>query len=225
MDDEKPATGTPDTEERRSSSGAQRTSKLNSKQLAFCREYMVDHNGARSAIRAGYSAATARQIGSQLLANINVSNEIARLEALALRRHDITQDRVLAELAKLGFANMQDFVRLTPDGDPVVDLSDVSRAKFAAITELTVEDFTDGRGENARDVRRIKVKMADKTKALENIAKHLGMLKDRTEISGPNGGPIQTEDVAKEKLIDKLLAALDKRDSVQAQRTAEGGVQ
>lgn len=36
----------------------------------------------------------------------------------------------------------------------------------------------------------IEVKVHDQAKALENVARHLGMFKDRVEHSGPNGGPI-----------------------------------
>jgi Tn3 transposase DDE domain len=59
---------------------------------------------------------------------------------------------VVAELAKLGFANMLDFMRPGKDGDPHLDFSALTRDQAAALAEVTVDDFVDGRGEGARDV-------------------------------------------------------------------------
>lgn len=39
----------------------------------------------------------------------------------------------------------------------------------------------------------IEIKMQDQGKALENVARHLGMFTDRVEHTGKDGGPIQTE--------------------------------
>lgn len=37
------------------------------------------------------------------------------------------------------------------------------------------------------------VKTLDRAKALENVARHLGMFKDQMELTGKNGGPIETK--------------------------------
>jgi phage terminase small subunit len=95
-------------------------------------------------------------------------------------RTEITSDRVLNELAKIGFANMADYVQIV-GGEPVIDLSSMTRDQAAAINEVTVEDFKDGRGEDARDVRRVKFKLSDKRAALVDIGKHLGMFKDKDD--------------------------------------------
>lgn len=54
----------------------------------------------------------------------------------------------------------------------------------------------------------LEVKMHDQMAALEKVARHLGMFKDRTEISGPNGGPIQTESRKLQDMTDDELLAL-----------------
>jgi hypothetical protein len=57
----------------------------------------------------------------------------------------------------------------------------------------------------------LKVLMADQDKALENVARHLGMFTDRVEHTGKNGGPIQTESTVRQdlsKLTDEQLAQL-----------------
>lgn len=54
---------------------------LSPKQAAFVREYMVDHNGTQAAIRAGYSARTANEQASRLLANVNIAKAVAKAQA------------------------------------------------------------------------------------------------------------------------------------------------
>jgi hypothetical protein len=54
----------------------------------------------------------------------------------------------------------------------------------------------------------LKVLTRDQDAALANISRYLGMLKDRTEISGPNGGPLPLAHIRAEDLSDDQLAAL-----------------
>jgi phage terminase small subunit len=51
-----------------------------------------------------------------------------------------------------------------------------------------------------------KIKLADKKGALDSLAKFLGMFVEKTEISGPNGGPIVTQ--TKEQRDAAVAAAL-----------------
>jgi phage terminase small subunit len=75
-------------------------------------------------------------------------------------------------------------MRANPNGDPYLDFSKLTRDQAAALVEVTVEDFKDGRGDAARDVRRIKFKLADKRAALVDLGKHLGMFVEKHELSG-----------------------------------------
>lgn len=165
---------------------------LTPKQERFVAEYLIDLNATQAAIRAGYSAKTASSQGERLLRNVEVAKAMQAAMKAREQRTEITQDRVLKELAKLGFANMQDYMSVTQEGEPFADLSKLTRDQAAAITEFTVEDFTEGRGDDARDVRRVKFKLADKRAALVDIGKHLGMFKDKLELTGKAGGPVET---------------------------------
>jgi hypothetical protein len=69
-----------------------------------------------------------------------------------------------------------------------------TRDQAAALVEVTVDDFRDGRGEDARNVRRIRFKLADKRAALVDLGKHFSFFKERIEHSGPGGGPIETRE-------------------------------
>jgi phage terminase small subunit len=165
---------------------------LTAKQAKFVREYLIDLNATQAAIRSGYSEKTAKVIGSENLTKPDISAAISDAQAKMAEKTGITAERVLSELALLGFCNMQDYMRAGSDGDPYLDFSQLTREQAAALAEVTVEDFKEGRGKDARDIRRVKFKLADKRAALVDIGKHIGMFRDRVEHTGPDGGPIQT---------------------------------
>ena len=50
------------------------------KQQRFCEEYVIDLNGTQAAIRAGYSAKTANEQSSQLLAKLHIQDCIKGLQ-------------------------------------------------------------------------------------------------------------------------------------------------
>jgi phage terminase small subunit len=131
----------------------------------------------------------------------------AAATARAVTKLAVTKERVLAELAKLAFANMLDYLKIGPDGDPVLHFAKLTRDQAAALTEVTVEDYLDGRGEDAREVRKVKFKLADKRGPLVDLGKHLGLFKERVEHSGPDG-PVkvkQYSDIEAARLIGRLL--------------------
>jgi phage terminase small subunit len=156
---------------------------LTDKQQRFVDEYLIDLNATQAAIRSGYSERTAEQQASRLLRNVKVRAEVAKRQNAIAAKLEITQERIATELAKIGFANMQNYLSCTSEGDPFLDLSMLTEEQAAAIAEVTVEDFKEGRGEDARDVRKVKLKLNDKRAALVDLGRHLGMFKDRLEVS------------------------------------------
>jgi len=54
----------------------------------------------------------------------------------------------------------------------------------------------------------IEIKTRDQDKALDNIAKFLGMIVNKNEIAGPGGGPISTVNFTAEDLTDDQIAQL-----------------
>lgn len=165
-----------------------KASALTPRQACFVQEYLVDLNATQAAIRAGYSRRGATAQGSRLLANAKVAAKLSTAQAKRAERVEISADMVLRELALIGFANMGDYMRATTGGDPYLDFADLSREQTAVLSEVTIEDFTDGRGDDAREVKRVKFKLCDKRAALVDIGKHLGMFVDR--IGDPDGKPL-----------------------------------
>lgn len=146
---------------------------LTPKRRRFVEEYRVDWNATQAAIRAGYSPKTANEQGSQLLAKLSIQEALAEVMAEDSARCQVRYEDVIAEVVKIGFVNIMDFMHIGDDGEPLVDLSNLTRAQAAGLVSFEVEDYKDGRGENARDVRRVKIRVADKVRPLTELLKLL----------------------------------------------------
>jgi phage terminase small subunit len=126
------------------------------------------------------SSRTAAEVAfSRLLKNAKFSARIAELAEQAAQGAVMTAQEALVELTRLARANMQDYMRVGPDGDPVLDYSKLTRDQAAALQEVTVDTYTDGRGDDAREVKRVKFKLADKLRALELIGKHHALFTEK----------------------------------------------
>jgi phage terminase small subunit len=165
-------------------------------------------------VAAGYrvSDESSKPAASRLIKKPEVRGRIQELLEESAKAAGITITRVFVELGKLGFANMDDYVKRQGDGTAYVDLSKVDRDQMAAVSEITVDEYQDGRGEDARPVKRVKFKLSDKRAALADIGKHLGMFKEKVEHSGPDGGPIEVrDDMDLARRVAFMLASADSK--------------
>lgn len=151
---------------------------MSEKRKNFVREYLIDLNGTQAAIRAGYSPKTAIQQGSRLLTYADVKEAITEAQAKRATKSGITQERVLAELAKVGFASMRSFITIDQDGEAVIDLSATPDDGLDALSEVQTETRTERGSDGATVTRKTRIKLHDKLAALDKIARHLGMFKD-----------------------------------------------
>jgi phage terminase small subunit len=85
--------------------------KLTQKQKRFCEQYLVDNNATQAAKRAGYSKKTASSIGSENRKKPKIQRYISQLKKARNLRTQVTADRVLQELAKIGFAKAEKGVK------------------------------------------------------------------------------------------------------------------
>lgn len=182
---------------------------LNDKQRQFCAEYIVDLNGTQAAIRAGYSAKTARAIAQELLVKPEVVAKVQALMDERASRTQVTADRVITEVARLGFADLR---KLFDDKGALLPVDQWPDDIAPAVSSVEVDELFEGFGDNRVQVGYTKkVKLWDKGKALEMLGRHLKLFVDRTEHTGPNGGPIETRDdgIDLSKLTDDELQQLE----------------
>ena len=154
---------------------------LTAKQQRFVEEFLVDGNATQAAIRAGYSERTARSIAQENLTRPDIATAIATGQRARSTHLGTTADDIARELVKLGFANMADYLTVGEDGQPTLDWSQLTRDQAAALQEVTVDEYVDGAGDDAREVR---FKLGDKRSSLVDLAKLLGFWKERHEVTG-----------------------------------------
>lgn len=152
--------------------------KLTERQKLFCDEYLVDLNVTQAAIRAGYSAYYADKRAYTLLENTEIKEYIDKRMADRQKRTEITQDIVLEELRRIALAKPTDFFNVEDMGRykqvNIIPTKDIPEDKVGAIASIK-------QGANG-----IEVKLHDRLKALELIGRHLGMFKDKVEITDGN---------------------------------------
>lgn len=158
-----------------------RDEKMLTRQEAEFVGYYIEGGGARGSVaacarKAGFSS------GSGLLQRPHIRAEIKKRLGRVMAKKEVTAERVIEEFAKIAFANIDDFV-----DDEYRIQSRPSRKKMAAVQEVTTETYYEGRGEDAEQVKRVKLKMYSKLDALNSLARHFGLFNDKLEVSGDLG--------------------------------------
>lgn len=167
--------------------------KLTPKQKAFADEYLIDLNATQAAIRAGYSEKTAKEIGCENLTKPNIAEYIAERQAEREKRTEITQDKVLREIAIIAFAKATDFAKvvekratLTVEGEqiPLYD-ADGNPLMYRDIELVLTEELTEEQQKAIAVIKRgrdgLEVRPYDKLKALDMLGRHLGMWDKKEE--------------------------------------------
>lgn len=156
----------------------------------FAQEYMVDLN-ATAAYRRTYpkaGAKSAEAAGPRLLGKVRVAARIAALQEERIARTQISADRVIAELARLGFSDMRDFTEWGPSGVTLKDSSTLTEDQARCVAEVS-----ETTGEKSGSLR---FKLHDKLGALVKLGQHLGVrFVERHEHTGKDGQPLPSPQV------------------------------
>lgn len=152
---------------------------LTEKQARFVAEYLVDLNATQAAIRAGYSEKTAEVIGYENLRKPQIQEAIQVAMDARAKRTEITQDRVLQELAAIGFSRTTDFIRIDQMGHVILTPTD----ELTEDQQRAIAGIKDGKFG-------VELKLHDKLRALEKLGEHLGMFsgKDAQDKEPPDDG-------------------------------------
>ncbi len=160
------------------------------------------------------NAKTCGEKAARLHAKPAIKQRIAEIKAQLAVKTPITAQRVLEEMAKIAFSNIGDFFDLDENGVPRINMAKVTKDQMAIVSEITIEEKN---GEP-----KVRFKLHDKRAALSDLGKHFGLFKDKLEVSGPDGGPIKTQNS-----FEVSLLAKDEREMLKqllliaAQRKAE----
>ena len=155
------------------------------KQRRFVQEYLVDLNATAAAKRAGYSEKTAYSMGQRLLKNVEIQAAIQKRRGELQDKLEITQERVIAELAKVAFANGTMYAKVTGGNVVLIETDRLTEDQRAAVSGIKEGKFG------------IEVSTYDKVKALELLGKYLGAF------DGGGGRPKGTEN----NLLEAIMGA------------------
>jgi phage terminase small subunit len=153
-------------------------------------EYLVDLNATQAAIRAGYSQNTATAIGAENLTKPDIAAAIKSAMDERAARTEITADRVLKELAKLGFSDIRRAISWRANVTGMVEQEDGTE-RLAVTNEVALIDSDKIDDDTAAAVAEIsqtaqgglKIKFHDKKGALVEIGRHLGMFTDKVDVA------------------------------------------
>lgn len=142
-------------------------------------EYLIDLNATQAAIRAGYSQKTAGQIGEQNLKKLEIAEAIKAAMEKRADRNSVTQDEVISGLRELRDMAM---------GKKPMRVTEILRVSGKPPKTIEID---------------VKVFEAAAAKgALELLGKHIGMFKEKVELTGANGGPVETVSRVTRTIVD-----------------------
>jgi len=151
----------------------------------------------KSYVQAGYKPGEAA--AWRCRSRADVSARIDEIMGAAAAKNDVTVERVVAELAKIGFASADDFFDWGPDGVTIRDKSDLTPEQRAVVSEVMEQPGEFG--------STIKIKLYDKPGALEKLGRYLGMFREKVELDAN----LNVKDVSPRERIASRIAGLAAR--------------
>ena len=168
--------------------------KLTPKQKRFCDEYLIDLNATQAAIRAGYSKKTARSTANENMTKPDIQAYLSKKMQKRAERTEITQDRVLQEIALIAFSKASDYAEVVEKDLNVevnghvttIEDADGNPVKYRTVEPKLTADLTEDQKKALAVIKKgrdgFEIKPYDKLKALEMLGRHLGMFNDEAEV-------------------------------------------
>ncbi len=181
--------------------GGSRTQCLTARQTRFVEEYLIDLNATQAAVRAGYSEKSAYSLGQRLLKHPDVAKAIDAAIQERTERLGLQADDVVLELRRIAFSDIIDYMEWDSSTVRVKKSHEIPAEARRAIAGMT-------RSANGS----VQVKLHGKVRALEMLAKHLGMYEIRREPTSRVGDVSVLTDEELTEIIERETAALAASD-------------
>lgn len=189
-----------------------KNTELNDKQQLFCIYYIRCFNATKAYQKAyGCDYTTAMVNGSQLLRNPKVKDEILRLKQERLNREFLSESDIFQKYMDIAFADVTDFVEF---GNEEMDvLLDTGERKTITVSYVNIKNNADVDGTIISEVSKgkdgVKVKLADRMKALQWLTDHMDLATDKQKAEiALLRAKVQTDD-SEEIADDGFLEALN----------------
>lgn len=147
------------------------------RELLVLKYFELDFNKVAAARACGYKGPE-RQL-SELFRHPETVRLIEERKAKLREKHELNEEWVISRLMKIADASLGDVL---VDMGPEADLLKLTKEQRYALAEYKSEIYVDGKGDNARDVKRVSVKLADKLGALRDLGRRLGLFQDNVKL-------------------------------------------
>lgn len=172
--------------------------RMTPKEVAFVREYLIDLNATQAAIRAGYSAKSANVQANEIMQKARVKAALESAMAARAEKTGLTAERVLQEIQTMAFYDPADLVAVmrelgagdeVDESDGIVEIGGKRYVLEGITGPLAIRKLPEGIrraivGWGYDRNQNFTIKLADKSKALDQLARHLSLYKDTLEIGG-----------------------------------------
>ena len=184
-------------------------------QKRFADEYLIDLNATR-AYKVAYPNCkkdeTASAAGSRMLGNVKVKQYIESKQKELEEKSGVTQQRIIEELAGIAFSNGTDFAQIVEKEykqdifDKEGNYKGTETRKYKTLELTETNKLTDAQKSAIAGIKEtangLEIKTNDKVKALELLGKHLGMFREKIEISKSSEDTIKEIDEYIKRKVD-----------------------
>jgi phage terminase small subunit len=168
-------------------------------------------NQTKAALMIGCPPAGAATRGCNFMKMEHIKSAIAVHVDQMVKTYDITTENILSKLRSLAYTGMSKFARkeyrncagcqgkkcescnfegIVPTGELRLDFSDATDDELDALTELVIEEYQEGKGDQAKQVKKTRIKM-DRRGALDLLGKYKEMWTDKLSLQNPDGSAMQ----------------------------------
>ena len=145
----------------------------------FVQAYVTNRGDEVDAFSSVYSTknlkpAMVKQKAKKVLQKPTVQRRICELRTRALETVEVTQQRVTAEIARMAYANVDDYVSVQNGIMVLHDYEGMTRDDRAAISSMRSR-IVHRDDEEGATVMQVELRLGDKLKALQMLGAYLGM--------------------------------------------------
>lgn len=156
---------------------------LTEKHRAAVNNYMKGMSKKDSLFHAGYTNSYSKTRAAAVFGRDDVKQEVARLQEAASKKSKVTTDWVVDRLRAIADSNLGDILEWDEAGVPKLDYSRMSDDMKYALGSVKLRNYKMGRGDDATPMTEMTVELQSKLKALELLARHLGLFDDKLTIN------------------------------------------
>lgn len=167
---------------------------LTALQAQFVREYLISRNASDAMRKAGYKSKNPNVDASKLLARPSIRFLIGLEEKKAQEKYEIERDTILTGLAAMASTHLGNVASWDEQGNFYLKASKdlkPEELRFISSVKSTTRTITSGKDESRTTTTTSTLEVTtlapQRFKALEALAKHLGILEKNDEGDGANG--------------------------------------